>query len=173
MLTTVTTAQGFQPTTGSTRFVRFQASQHDFQVSYVSVQTANSTVISAGKSVSSNCGVCYGPAQPNVIVNGIAEARCHCCNPSCQGSMVWHASNNSTNDWIEIDLGQEFPVARVVYYNRADCCQSRANGAILTLLDTNRNQIGSAALNGDLVQTRCSPGFAGATCGVCAAGYIT
>lgn len=129
--------------TSGTRFVRIQSSQAYLQVSYVSVQTADGKVVSEGKSVTSSCGSCGYQAEPNVIVNGKAEARSH---PG-----EWHGSAN--NDWIEIDLGQEFPVAKVVFYNRADCCAHRADKAVLTLLDSKRNQVDSAVLNGDMVQT--------------------
>jgi hypothetical protein len=108
----------------------------------VSVQTSDGKEVSAGKQVTSSCGQCGYPAQPNVIVNGNAEARGH---PG-----EWHGSGG--NDWIEIDLGNEFPVSKVVFYNRADCCQDRANRATLTLLNSNRQQVDSALLNGNMMQ---------------------
>jgi len=125
-----------------TRFVRLQSARAHFQVSYVSVQIADGTVVSQGKSVSSSCGACGYPAAPNAIVNGAAEARAH------PGS--WHSSPG--HDWIEIDLGQEFHVTKVVFYNRADCCQERAAQAVLTLLDSTRGTIDSALLNGNMMQ---------------------
>jgi len=130
------------PSGKGTRFVRFQSARAHFQVSFVSVQIADGTVVSQGKSVTSSCGNCGYPAAPNAIVNGNAEARAH------PGS--WHASPGL--DWIEIDLGQEFQVAKVVFYNRADCCQERAAQAVLTLLDAARGTIDSALLNGDMMQ---------------------
>jgi hypothetical protein len=129
-------------TPSGTRFVRIQSSQAYLQVSYVSVQTADGKVVSEGKSVSSSCGSCGYPAAPSVIVNGKAEARGH---PG-----EWHGTSN--NDWIEIDLGQSFHVAKVVFYNRADCCAERATRAILTLLDADRKQVDAAVLNGDMMQ---------------------
>jgi hypothetical protein len=125
-----------------TRFVRIQSSQSYLQVAYVSVQTADGKVVSEGKSVSSSCGSCGYPAAPSVIVNGKAEIRAH---PG-----AWHSSVN--NDWIEIDLGQSFHVAKVVFYNRADCCQHRSDRAVLTLLDANRKEVDAAVLTGDKMQ---------------------
>jgi hypothetical protein len=43
-------------------------------------------------------------------------------------------------------------VAKVVFYNRADCCAYRANQAVLTLLDANRQQVDAVLLTGDMVQ---------------------
>jgi len=127
------------------RYVRFQSAQAHFQVSYVSVQTSDGKVVSAGKQVTSNCGQCGFQAQPNVIVNGNAEAR------SYSGGGVWHASGGSS-DWIEIDLGNEFPVSKVVFYNRDDCCRQRSNRATLTLLNSKREQVDAALLNEDKMQ---------------------
>jgi len=130
------------PSPSGTRFVRIQSSQAYLQVSYVSVLTADGKVVSEGKSVSSSCGSCGYPAAPSVIVNGKAEARAH---PG-----EWHSTDK--NDWIEIDLGQSFHVAKVVFYNRADCCTERATRAVLTLLDADRKQVDAAVLTGDMMQ---------------------
>jgi len=126
-----------------TRFVRLQTAVLNFQVSYVAVSTPDGKVVSEGKGVTSSCGSCGYPAAPNVIVNGKAEIRAH---PG-----EWH-STGSNLDWIEIDLGQDYPVSKVVFYNRADCCQERSNGAVLTLLDSGRGTVDSALLNGDNMQ---------------------
>ena len=125
-----------------TRFVRLQSASSYLQVSYIAVSTPDGKVVSERKGVTSSCGSCGYPAAPNVIVNGKAEARAH---PG-----EWHATSNL--DWIEIDLGQDYPVSKVVFYNRADCCQERSNQAILTLLDSNRGTVDSALLNGDNMQ---------------------
>jgi len=134
-----------------TRFVRLQASQAHFQVAYVAVSTPDGKVVSEGKTVTSSCGSCGYPAAPSVIVNGKAEARNH----PHQGSTAanpgsWHATGGL--DWIEIDLGNDFPVAKVVFYNRLDCCNSRASGATLTLLNSQRETVDSATLNSDMMQ---------------------
>jgi len=124
------------------RFVRIQSASEYFQVSYIAVSTPDGKVVSEGKSVSSSCGSCGYPAAPNVVVTGKAEVRAH---PG-----EWHSTGGK--DWIEIDLGQDYPVAKVVFYNRADCCQQRANQAQLTILDSNRGLIDSALLNSDNMQ---------------------
>jgi hypothetical protein len=125
------------------RYVRLQAARAYFQVSYVAVYTPDGAVVSAGKPVSSNCDVCHGPAAPGVITTGVAEARAH---PG-----EWHATTNL--DWIEIDLGVPVHVSKVVFYNRAECCQERSIDAALTLLDANRAVVDSAILTGAMMQT--------------------
>jgi hypothetical protein len=63
----------------------------------------------------------------------------------------WHGS--SGQDWLEIDLLKEYRVVKVVFYNRRDCCNSRADNALLTLMDASRNTVNTAVLNSDLKQT--------------------
>jgi len=138
--TQVATKESLSPV--GTRYVRIQSSSEYLQVSYVSVQSFDGKVVSEGKSVTSSCGSCGYPAAPSVIVNGKAEARGH---PG-----EWHGSANK--DWIEIDLGQSFHVAKVVFYNRLDCCTQRANQAVLTLLDADRKQVDAAVLSGETMQ---------------------
>jgi hypothetical protein len=39
---------------------------------------------------------------------------------------AYHSANPPTlNDFWEVDLGQEYNIALIEYYNRADCCQER------------------------------------------------
>jgi hypothetical protein len=45
-------------------------------------------------------------------------------------------SPSSTNYW-QLDLGQDYPVTEIVYYNRGDCCQNRANGMTINLKANN------------------------------------
>jgi hypothetical protein len=63
----------------------------------------------------------------------------------------WHGS--SGQDWLEIDLQKEYAVVKVVFYNRKDCCHSRAHNALLSLMDASRNVVNTAVLNSDVVQT--------------------
>ena len=97
-------------------------------------------MVSQGKPVSSSCGY---PAAPTAINTESATYRSH--------PYEWHATAN--HDWIEIDLQQGYAVTTVTFYNRADCCQQRAAGAALMLMDSNRNHLASVSLNSGLVQT--------------------
>ena len=48
---------------------------------------------------------------------------------------TWQCSRDAY--WM-VDLGDNFDIIKIIYYNRYDCCQDRANGMILELLDQNR-----------------------------------
>lgn len=59
--------------------------------------------------------------------------------------------------WVMVDLGRMTPIYQIVVTNRTDCCRQRANGAVLTILndqkqvlftaDPIRNKMGSTASN--------------------------
>jgi hypothetical protein len=51
-----------------------------------------------------------------------------------------------------VDLQGDHEVLKVVFFNRKDCCQDRANGALLQLLDTNLNAWQTRTLSQELVQ---------------------
>jgi hypothetical protein len=73
------------------------------------------------------------------------------CSKITLAQASWHGS--SGQDWLEIDLQREYAVVKVVFYNRKDCCHSRAHNALLSLMDAARNVVNSAVLNSDVVQT--------------------
>jgi len=59
--------------------------------------------------------------------------------------------------WVMVDLGSMVPIYQIVVTNRTDCCRQRANGAVLTILndqkqvlftaDPIRNKVGSTTSN--------------------------
>ena len=57
------------------------------------------------------------------------------------------------SDWLQIDLTTNVQVSKVVFYNRRDCCQSRAIGVILQLIDSNGLVTTNRTLDDSLVQT--------------------
>lgn len=48
------------------------------------------------------------------------------------------------NQNILVDLGQEFPIYKINLFNRSDCCSSRSNGIILTILNGQNQLVYSA-----------------------------
>jgi hypothetical protein len=124
------------------RFVRFQGrSAHGgLQISYVSVMSADGVNLSQNERVSSSGSI--NSSSLSHVVNGPSEARAF---PG-----IWEGI--SGQDWLEIDLGREYPVSYVVYYNRLDCCQFRAENALLSLMDTSRTVVEMATLTSELVQ---------------------
>lgn len=59
-------------------------------------------------------------------------------------------------DYWQLDLGKEYDVDEIVYYNRRDCCQSRASGMVVQIFDNNMSQSqftqGNFTLNSDMKQ---------------------
>ena len=53
----------------------------------------------------------------------------------------YHSPTPDPNEWWQLDLGQEFLVYQVDYYNRGDCCQYRAQGMKMIFLDGKKNTI--------------------------------
>jgi len=100
--------------------------------------------------VKSNCGTCWGPYEPGVITKGESKTNDHRTEP------VWHGNGNAdgtSDDWVEIDLDGYYQVQKVVFYNRNDWGPERAEGARVILLNKDRQEIRSATLNKDMVQT--------------------
>ena len=69
---------------------------------------------------------------------------------------IYH-STCAVGDYWQLDLGQEFDVDKIVYYNRRDCCSERSNGMVVQIFDNNMKQnqfpVSNFTLNTDSVQT--------------------
>jgi hypothetical protein len=48
-----------------------------------------------------------------------------------------------------VDMSAVYPIKRIVYYNRADCCRHRASGMIIELLDANKQVVWTGKLSGN------------------------
>ena len=53
------------------------------------------------------------------------------------------------NDWFMVDMSAVYPIKRIVYYNRADCCRHRASGMVVELLDANKQVVWTGKLSGN------------------------
>jgi hypothetical protein len=91
---------------------------------------------SASSKLANDCG-------PERAVDGQLRARGH--------PFEFH-NQCKANEWWLVDFGKTYPIKRVEYYNRGDCCQSRANGMLIELLDTSKNVIWTQTLNSTLIQ---------------------
>ncbi len=60
---------------------------------------------------------------------------------------VTHTQQENYPWWV-LDLGKMAPVGRIKVWNRSDCCGERLEGAIVELLDANRNVVWSEAIEG-------------------------
>ena len=50
---------------------------------------------------------------------------------------IYHSACSS-NPWWQVDLGSVYNIAKIVYYNRGDCCRSRATTLKLQFMDANK-----------------------------------
>ena len=64
----------------------------------------------------------------------------------------YYCSSEGRNEEWRLDLDKEYPIYKVVYYNRDGCCQLRAMGTELILTDNSGTKTRSYTLNGDDVQ---------------------
>ena len=67
----------------------------------------------------------------------------------------YHAVGTSEYPWVQVDLGADTPLYKIVLRNRMDCCRGRIAGLTMTLISSNNNVVytsGMAALsNGSVV----------------------
>ena len=66
---------------------------------------------------------------PEIAVDGSLSAR---------GWPYMYCSSCGKDPWWQVDLGAVFNIAKIVYYNRGDCCQSRANKLKLQFMDADK-----------------------------------
>ncbi len=70
----------------------------------------------------------YG-SSPDKAVDGSLSARAF--------PHIYHSSCGK-DPWWQVDLGAVFNIAKIVYYNRGDCCQSRAKKLKLQFMDADK-----------------------------------
>ena len=80
-------------------------------------------LISAGKPVT---GLNIFPQFPGAnLVNDVRY--------SGADNQLTHTAGTSPNEFVEIDLGQEYEISRIVLYNRTSCCADRIVGGHITI----------------------------------------
>ena len=120
------------------RYVRIQGARKGdawLQIAQLAVIDSNGVNVALGKPTTS--GSQWPGTTSGVIVDGDLRSRNH--------NMQYHSYYNySTGRWehegeaaVTINLGGDFDITRVVYFNRADCCQDRIIGAKVTLYNMN------------------------------------
>jgi hypothetical protein len=82
-------------------------------------------------------------ARGDNAIDGVQAARNY---PS-----IYHSQGRTTDGW-GLDLGKEYNVAQVIYYNRLDCCSDRAIGMTIRLWDKDFKIVKNFTLTGALEQ---------------------
>jgi hypothetical protein len=60
---------------------------------------------------------------------------------------IYHSACRVNDSWM-VDFLQVFPIKKVVYYNRADCCGDRSRDMVIDLMDANKNVVWSTVMKG-------------------------
>jgi len=66
-------------------------------------------------------------APPSMAIDGNLSARHH--------PLEYHSATPAATEWWGVDLGREYPIYEIVYYNRNDCCSDRAIGMTIHFID--------------------------------------
>ncbi len=66
-------------------------------------------------------------------------------------------SANGNNDWFRVDLGANYRVSSVTYYNRGDCCNQRSQNARVILLSSTGATLAYKTLTSAAVQNLTFP----------------
>ncbi len=85
-----------------------------------------------------------GNSNPETAVDGNAAPRSY---PS-----IFHGAQPNNDFWM-VDLGQNYNIRRVVYYNRRECCQNRMNGGLIQLLNAQQTVVAQRVMSAGLIQT--------------------
>ena len=90
-------------------------------------------------------------SPPHMAIDGNLSARPH--------PQMYHSPENTTKDeWWRVDLGKEYPVYEIVYYNRQDCCWDRAIGMAMQFRDDAGNFVSvKDPVSGNATQTITIP----------------
>jgi hypothetical protein len=67
-------------------------------------------------------------------IDGVLKARGH---DECRG--IYHSAVPRIGEFWLLDLGDEYPITKIDYYNRAECCNERAMNMTINLYNTMPN----------------------------------
>ena len=114
------------------------------------IQLSQLAVFSNGVNVALNKSV---SATPSFGKSGPAEKAVDGQLISQEYPNLYH-SNCYANDYWLLDLQQEYPVEKIVYYNRNNAqFASRTKGLLIDIMDSEKKVLKTLTLTGDLVQT--------------------
>lgn len=85
----------------------------------------------------------YGDSHKDKAIDGVLQARVF---PS-----IYHSKYTGSSEFWNLNLLKDYPVYRVVYYNRAGCCPERAKGMKIILAGVGTSK--TFTLNEQLVQS--------------------
>jgi len=69
----------------------------------------------------------YKGSDPNTAIDGILSSR--------PWPSIYHSATVLKTEWWKLDLGKNYPIYQIDYYNRADLASWRAQGMLMQLFD--------------------------------------
>jgi hypothetical protein len=111
------------------------------QITELLVLTSSGVNVALGKNCSASSTYSSTNAC-NFAVDGVTTL----------GTSFFHSGSGSKGDWFKIDLGGNFPISKIVYYNR-NSNTNRASGSLLQLLDSDGRVFAQRTLTNNLMQT--------------------
>jgi len=115
------------------------------QISQLVLVDKDGNNVAKGASASSS-GSYSSESNPNKAIDGSMYPRSY---PN-----IYHSNSADSNSaYFKINLGKEYDLTKVIYYNRADCCASRCYGMRIQFYDKNNTLVLEKQLRGyDQVQ---------------------
>ena len=112
----------------SARYVRLQATRKDYlNVSEIIVVDETGKNCAIGKTVNSSS--VFGDIAAKNATSGLGTLN------------MAHTKNEIDNEYLEVDLGEERMVQKVIVLNRGDCCKERIKGCFVTLSDKDKTEL--------------------------------
>jgi hypothetical protein len=63
---------------------------------------------------------------------------------------IYCSDTAGSTEYLEVDLGEEYTIGSVKYWNRGDTCMTRSANTSIQLLNNDRTVVGSKTLTGNL-----------------------
>jgi hypothetical protein len=140
-----------QPSPLKTQYVRVKANGRNdgyLQISQIAVYAmVNGKQVNVARKASTNnanYNITASPVYNGFNMLGPVDGGTYAKNDR---SAMYHSETASADNFWELNLGQEYDVDWVTYYNRGDCCQSRADGMTITLANASKNIVKAYTLS--------------------------
>jgi len=121
------------------RYVRLSNPYECLQISQIACYDNTGANQCFGKPTSYSNTYRWG-GSANYAVDGTMASRSY--------PQIFHSACTG-NDWFMVDMSAVYPIKKIVYYNRADCCRHRASGMVVELLDASKQVVWSGKLAGN------------------------
>jgi hypothetical protein len=123
---------------------RSNAGDRYLQISQVAAFDKGGINVARGRPTTSSSAY-GGGGGSNIAVDGVLQSRAW---PN-----IYHSQSTDGIEFWQVELAQPTVITRVDFYNRLDCCQNRARGYTLLLLDSNNTVISAVPFSAAMSTT--------------------